>query len=243
MKRAVDKEIIKTLQGQILKLQGNKAQPNEQTRLGLGVIEDVFPEGVFPKGVVHEMISFDPPAASSTSGFLSVILGKLMQKEGRCIWVSSKRKIFPPALKIFGVDPERILFVDAWRAKDALWTIEEALKCNSLSAVVGEIGELNFNDSRRLQLVVEKSNVTGFIHRYQPKALNAVACATRWKITPVASHLPDEMPGVGFPRWDVELLKVKNGKPHKWIVQWGSQEMEYLSEDILVPQTYRRKTA
>lgn len=56
--------------------------------------------------------------------------------------------------------------MDAGKTKDSLWAIEEALKCNALIAVVGEITELTFNDSRRLQLAVEKSHVTGFIHRF-----------------------------------------------------------------------------
>ncbi len=28
------------------------------------------------------------------------------------------------------------------------------------------------------------------------------------------------MPGVGAPRWKVELLKVRNGLPGAWIVEW-----------------------
>jgi protein ImuA len=28
------------------------------------------------------------------------------------------------------------------------------------------------------------------------------------------------MPGVGFPRWNVELLKVRNGQPGNWQVEW-----------------------
>ena len=37
-----------------------------------------------------------------------------------------------------------------------LWVIEEALKCEGLAAVIGEIKELSFTQSRRLQLAVEK---------------------------------------------------------------------------------------
>ena len=29
------------------------------------------------------------------------------------------------------------------------------------------------------------------------------------------------MPGVGMPRWKVELLKVRNGVPGEWIVEWA----------------------
>lgn len=243
MKRVADQHIIEQLQRQILSMQGNHKPNEEGGNLGLGKIESAFPGKIFPRGAVHEFVSLNSEAASSTNGFISVVLGKLMKQGGCCIWISTRRNLFPPALKAFGVDPERILFVDAWRLKDALWTIEEALKCEALCAVVGEVSELSFNDSRRLQLAVEKSKVTGFIHRNLPKQINTVACVTRWKINPVASTLPNQMPGVGFPRWDVQLLKVRNGQPGQWLIQWGPQGLEYISEQIITPKTYERKTA
>jgi hypothetical protein len=43
---------------------------------------------------------------------------------------------------------------------------------------------------------------------------------TRWKITALPSELPDRMTGVGFPGWNVELLKVRNDKHgHKVFIQ------------------------
>ncbi|MES2566854.1 MAG: Error-prone repair protein ImuA [Bacteroidota bacterium] len=230
MKRAADTSIIERLQKQIAELQCNRTHEAEQPiSIGLGEMESAFPENVFAKGAVHELISNCAEEATCTSGFISVILGKLMCNSGYCLWISTvpRRSIFPTALKGFGIDPERILFVDAGKTKDTLWAVEEALKCDALVAVVGEITELSFNDSRRLQLAVEKSHVTGFIHRFQPKSENAVACVSRWKIKPVASMIV-ETPGVGFSRWHVELLKVRNGKTGKWEVQWSPKGLEYI---------------
>jgi protein ImuA len=201
-------------------------------------MESAFPGNTFPQAAIHELVSYSPADASCTNGFISVILSKLMQKGGNCIWISTRRKIHPPALKAFGIDPEQILFVDAWKLKDALWVIEESLKCDALKAVVGEIGELNFNDSRRLQLTVEKSKVTGFIHRHQPKQLNALACVSRWKIKPAPSSLYDHMPGLGFPKWEVELLKARNGKPGKWTLQCSPQGLEYITEKAIAPNKH-----
>jgi protein ImuA len=28
------------------------------------------------------------------------------------------------------------------------------------------------------------------------------------------------LPGIGFPRWQVELLKVRSGKPGSWQLEW-----------------------
>jgi protein ImuA len=108
---------------------------------------------------------------------------------------------------------------------------------------VGEITELSFNDSRRLQLAVEKSRVTGFIHRFRPKSQNAVACVSRWKISSIASDLTD-MPGVGFSKWQVQLVKVRNGQPGSWQVQWSPKGLEYMStQQTLMDDMNERNTA
>lgn len=230
MRKVADRSIIEQLQQQIIKLQKNQTLSSEQPLpIGLGIMEEAFPGNVFAKGAVHELISNSAEEATCTSGFISVVLGKLISNKGYCLWISTvpRRSIFPSALKSFGIDPERILFVDAGKTTDTLWAIEEALKCNALVAVVGEISELSFNDSRRLQLAVEKSNVTGFIHRFRPKTENAVACVSRWKIKPIGSTL-GETPGVGFSTWNIELIKVRNGKTGNWQVQWSPKGLEYI---------------
>jgi protein ImuA len=219
---AVRADIVQQLQKEILSLQGLPAASNSQRiHTGLGPIERSFPNQSFPLGAVHEFLSYAPESAAATSGFIAALMSRFMRHQGACLWISTGRSIFPPALKIFGIEPERIIFVDLFRKKDALWAIEEALKCDALAAVVGEVSEVSFTESRRLQLAVENSRVTGFIHRYRPKSENQIACISRWKITPISSTTEDELPGVGFPRWNVHLQKVRNGKPGAWQVEWA----------------------
>lgn len=244
--KSADRTIIEQLQKQILNLQNRKHTSSAQPlKLGLGEMEAAFPDKVFPTGVVHELISYSSEEAVSTSGFMSVVLSKLMQQGGYCLWISSipRRAIFPPALKAFGIEPGRILFLDTSRPKETLWSLEEALKCEALVAVVGEVTELSFKESRQLQLAVENSHVTGFIHRFRPKSENAVACITRWKISPIASVVTPSITGVGFPAWNIQLTKVRNGKPGSWQVQYTPIGLEYiLPEKIIVPFTEERQT-
>ncbi len=70
---------------------------------------------------------------------------------------------FPPALAFFNIDPHRIIFLDLRNQKDVAWAVEESLKLNGLAAVIGEMRDLDFTTSRRLQLAVEKSQVTGLL--------------------------------------------------------------------------------
>jgi protein ImuA len=215
--------IISQLKKDILLWQGFKPPTaGRKERIGLGPLEDAFPNAVFPKGALHEFLTEAPEHAAASAGFISGLLNALMLQGGACLWISVSRTIFPPALKAFGVEPDRIIFVDLKNEKDVLWAMEEALKCEGLAAVVGELRDINLTASRRLQLAVEKSKVTGFILRNDPRKLSTTACVARWRVTPMPSALEDGMPGVGFPRWTVELLKVRNGNPGIWKMEWAS---------------------
>jgi protein ImuA len=200
-------------------------------------MDDAFPDRTFPTGAVHEFISHEIENAATTNGFISGLLGRLMKQGGPIVWISTRRCIYPPALKGFGIEPERVIFIDLAKAKEALWAVEEALKCDALSAVVGEINELSFTESRRLQLAVEQSKVTGFVHRYKPRSENNVACVTRWKISPLVSKTEDGLPGLGFPRWNVQLLKIRNGRPASWEIEWSEGRFQYVEKELLAIPT------
>ena len=214
-------EVIRKLREEIMAIEGS-ALPRQDPGVyfGLDIVEAAFPGNRFPVGAMHEFISREETEAASTSGFIAGLLGTLMQKGGFCLWISSERTLFPPALKRFGVEPDRIVFVDIKRRKDVLWAVEQGLKCDALVGVVGELKEISFSESQRLQLAVERSKVTGFLHRYQPRRAHSLACAARWKIMPLISKLEDGMPGVGLPRWKVELIKVRHGRPGIWELGW-----------------------
>lgn len=236
-------EVIERLQREIISMQGFKKNADGQAiDTGLGPIESAFPGRCFPLGAVHEFTSHAREHVAATNAFIAGIIGRLMQKGGSCLWISNRRTVFPPALKLFGIDPDRIIFADPTKPKEALWTIEEALKCDALAAVVGELAELSFTDSRRLQLAVEQSHVTGFIHRVNARSENTVACVSRWQIKSLASTVKRHFPGVGLPRWHVQLTKVRNGLPGTWDIEWtGHRFQPVYTPTITQPAIHKLK--
>jgi protein ImuA len=227
LKRA---DIIAELQTDILRLQGYKDSGSTAVDLGLGPIKDAFPKATFPLGAVHEFLSASAEDAAATSGFIAGLLSSLMGSSGTALWISSSRTLFPPALRSFGIQPDRFIFIDLQKEKDVIWAMDEALKCSALAAVVGELKEISFTASRRLQLAVEQSQVTGFILRNPRHAgkLNTTACISRWKITPLSSApIVNDLPGIGFPKWRVELLRIRNGRPGVWDIQWRDGKFHY----------------
>jgi len=235
-------DIIAQLRRDLLALQGFKPVSDNNENVGLGEINHSFPNASFPIGAMHEFISAGKEDSTATGGFIAAVLSKLMKNGGASLWIGSSRTLFPPALKFFDIDPEKIIFIDLPRERDVMWAMEEAFKCDGIVAVVGEIQELNFTTSRRFQLAVEQSRVTGFILRNNPRNLNITACVTRWKITHLPTILADEMPGIGFYRWNVELLKIRNGKPGSWQIEWINNRFHHLPSANSIALELQKKT-
>ncbi len=222
--------MIQQLRKEILAMEGYKGGKMQMSGLdfGLGEMMSAFPLETFPIGVVHEFISPTAACATATNGFISGLLSTLMKDNSYCLWISTKRSLFPAALAFFALKPHQIIFVDVHRDKEALWVMEQGLRCEALTAVVAELGEVGFVESQRLQLAVEQSRVTGFLHRRRPRRQHSLACATRWRIKPMASHLTeaDPLPGLGHPAWEVHLDKIRNGQPGKWQLSWRRKRFE-----------------
>lgn len=213
-------DVVAQLQQDILRLQGFRSSTQAAADMGLGSILDALPNAAFPVGAVHEFISATYEDQAAAGGFVAGLLASLLGRKGTMLWISSCRTVFPPALKNFGIEPDHVIFIDLQKEKHVLWAMEEALKCGALTAVVGELREIDFTASRRLQLAVEQSQVTGFIIRRNHKMVNTTACISRWKISSLPSEAIQDLPGVGSPAWCVELLRIRNGKPGAWKVAW-----------------------
>lgn len=222
------------LQSEILQMQGLRPAGNPVIDFALGSLRHALPNSTFPTGAVHEFITESKETSATTSGFIAGLLTSLMKSSGTTLWISSSRKIFPPALKNFGIQPDRLVFVDLKKEKDVMWTMDEALKCDALTSVVAEMQDLSFTESRRLQLAVERSHVTGFVLRTNPRKISTTACVSRWKISPLASEPIDGMPGLGFPQWKVELLRIRNGKPGSWEIKWENGKFHALEKPIAI---------
>jgi protein ImuA len=210
------------LRQEIRRLEGFKnplAQANA-VRFGIPEIDNALPEKSFPLGVTHEFISHAPEEAAATAGFLSGLVALMTKDSGSVAWIGRQRPMYAPGLAAYGLDPKRILFIQAERDRDALWAMEEALRCKGLAAVVGEAADADLTATRRLQLAAEESGATGILLRANPRKTGTSACVTRWHIRPLQSGADNGLPGVGVTRWRAELLKTRGGRAAGWDIEW-----------------------
>ena len=231
------------LQNEIHSLQGFRpASATAQLDFRLGPIASSLPGNTFPSSALHEFICESPQDVAASNAFVTGLLSTLLQKGGIVLWISTRHLVFPPALKAFGINPDQIIFINVKKEKEAIWTIEEALKSTALTSVVGEISQFHFKDSRRFQLAIEQSGVGCFLFCYRQRKLTTAA-TTRWQITPLSSTKEDNLPGVGQPRWKVHLLKVRGGKPGSWTIEWAQGRFRHTLNLIAVSGELQHKTA
>jgi protein ImuA len=229
--------IISQLRKNLLQWEGYKPPvTGARPLVGLGPLEAAFPNRVFPVAAVHELVCGSSEQAAAGGGLVTGILSVLMQQGGICVWIGRARRLFAPALTVFGVEPHKVIFISLSKDKEALWVMEEALKCPGLKAVVCEVRELNFKQSQRLQLAVEQSRVTGFVLRNATDKLGSTACAARWRVKPLPSADLNGLPGLGFLRWQVELLKVRNGQSGKWVLEWKDGRLIPVEEVLVLEE-------
>jgi protein ImuA len=224
--------IIRELYRQILPLEGYKPAAREvSTDLGLGPIQAAFPDGIFPTGAIHDFITADQEQAAATTAFIAAILGRLMEGGGVSVWIGPPGVTNVRGLAFYGLEPHRVIFVSPPTSQKVLWTMEESLRCDRFIAVVGEIANLSFIASRRLQLAVEQSRVTGFLLRHQARLHQPVSSIAQWRITGLPTHSQGSRPGRGFPRWNVELLKVRNRQPATWEIEWTANHFTPIEQN------------
>jgi len=197
---------------------------------GVDAIDRVLPGGGLARGALHEILGMggDEEDCALAAAFVAGILGRLARtgNGGAVLWCLPRPDLYGLSLAAHGLDPARLVLVRAPRDTEILWAMEEGLRSTGLAAVVGEVGTLAAVASRRLQLAAERSGITAFLLRRWRDGGQAArernlsnAAVTRWRIAALPSRpLPGE-PGVGCPRWRVELLRRRGGEPACWEVE------------------------
>lgn len=186
--------------------------------LGLEAIDRALPGGGLARGAVHELLTPDPDDGAATA-FLAVIAGRLPAAgfEGPVLWVSARDDLFPPGILAYGWRPERLLRVRCKSVADVLWVMEDALRCPGLAAVAGDVGDLDFAITRRLQLAAGEKGVPLLLHRPWRQTLVPSAAATRWRVAAAPSP-PEVTAPAARPVWTLDLVRNRGGRPGAWTV-------------------------
>jgi protein ImuA len=137
------------------------------------------------------------------------------------LWVQDRMailesgRVYPP-----GLPAPDLVHVEARDAREALWAMEEGLRCAALSCVIGELWggpkALDFTATRRLAVAAERSQVPCWLVRLGGTA-NLSGARMRWRIASAPSLAnPLDPRAPGLPAWDAELFRARGLPLGRW---------------------------
>jgi protein ImuA len=150
------------------------------------------------------------------------------------LWVQERMailesgRVHPP-----GLPSQDLIHVEARDARDALWAMEEGLRCSALSAVIGEVwGDpraLDFTATRRLAVASERSGTPCWLVRLGGSA-NLSGARMRWRLASAPSLLNDLDPKApGAAAWDAELFRARGMPPGRWSVSHDADRVHLVA--------------
>lgn len=116
----------------------------------------------------------------------------------------------------------RVIHVAAKSPEDALFAMEEGLRCRDLACVIGEVAgnprKLDFTASRRLSLAAERHGVALWLVRLDAAA-DLSSARMRWRVA-AAPSLPARWnpEASGEARWRAELFRARSHLPGEWMM-------------------------
>jgi protein ImuA len=188
-------------------------------------VDSCLPGGGLALGRWHEAVGegMEIETAAAAAAFVAALVAPLAAR-GAVVWVMRREDLYAPGLAGLGFPAERLIQVCAPSEACALAALEDALGAAGVVAAIGEVEALDLTAGRRLQLACERGGATGFVIRRRlfggdKAAQGAAAAATRWRIASAPSEPAPGEPGLGPPRWRVELERCRGGRTGGWIME------------------------
>ena len=188
-------------------------------------------------GARHSEVFASGREASGAAAALALALDGLRAAglgEGQAVlWVQDAASLrltgrpyrpgLPPALR------RRLIHVAARSPEDALFALEEGVRCRDLSCVIGELAgnpkALDFTASRRLTLTAEKHGVALWLVRLDARH-DLSSARLRWDVRAAPSPHPRwnrDAPGTST--WRAELFRARMHPPGTWILNDGGNAL------------------
>ena len=220
---------FRQLRHDVARLEGCLDSP----RLSLGVASlDSALAGGLALGRVH-MLCGRPGHDGALTGFAAALVRRLAVRcDGPVVWcpaaaMGGSGMLYAAGLAALGIDPGRLLIVDAPGPTRRLAALEDILRTEGLAAVVVEYDGLSQSSdywmrlARRAQLAAEASGTTGLLLGW-PVA--ASGFESQWHISPGRQQqaVARSPAAPWHPVWDIHITHARGGRPCHTGVLWDS---------------------
>ncbi len=220
----------------------------QRLSFGMSELDDRLPNRGLALGAVHEVFAGGPAVEHGAAPALFAA-GALARRPGPVVWIVARRDLYPPALARAGLDPGRIVFVEA-RQGDLPGHGGEPAPPRACGRGVRARGPV-----RPHRFTAAAAGGRG--HRRARFRAASVAPLRRpgaeralCRFDPLADHRPPfphapDVPGLGRPVWRLGLLRCRGAQAASIIVETPDAQgrlaiPSYLTDRPLAPARLRR---
>ncbi|HEY7944348.1 MAG: translesion DNA synthesis-associated protein ImuA [Burkholderiales bacterium] len=154
---------------------------------GFPELDRELPGGGWPKRALTELLH-----DSQGIGELRLLLpalARLAHSGETIVLVAPPYVPYAPAYAACGIEPARLVVVDAAEGKDRWWAAEQVLRADTVGALLFWPGGLNEARLRRLQLATQDSAALVFLFAGTARAAQASPSPLRLRLTPEKDRL------------------------------------------------------
>jgi protein ImuA len=220
--------LVASLQRQVARLEAGRPPDDDQpVSTGSPALDSLLPAGGLRRGTLVEYLT-----ASAGNGAATLALSAAREacREGRAFVVldadtltrsvseGPRSRFYPPAAAAWGIDLAAMLVLRPVNQADALWAVDQALRCPGVGAVWAACDRLDVRDFRRLQLAAECGRTLGLLFRPARLRGQPTWADVQWEVGQASSLPSPRVPKRGalhlLPTWmlRVELVRCR-GKP------------------------------
>jgi protein ImuA len=200
---------------------------------------DAILNGGLARGALHDIAPQAPIQLGAANGFalaLAALAGKANGGRETLFIQTDLARLEAGApygigLDLFGLPARRLLMLRARRPIDALFAMEEALKCRAVACVIAELPDdrADLTTTRRLSLAARTHDGLGLLLRHRSTAMPSAAM-TRWEVA-AAPGARDANGGIGATSFLLSLVKNRRGSCARFRVAWSHHELAFVEAD------------
>jgi len=165
------RQTVQRLAEQLRQMESANKPQKESLSTGIGALDRLLPTGGFQPGALVEWLNRRPGGGGVSLAV--TVAAAMMQSQGTAVMIDPQRSFYPLAAPALTRKFERLMVVHPATQRDALWALEQSLRCGGVSVAVAWLSELQDRAYRRMQLAAEVGGGIGLLirsskHRAQP---------------------------------------------------------------------------
>jgi protein ImuA len=214
-------EMVEQLRGRIRSVEKSRRGVGDAgVSTGWPPLDALLPGGGLRRGSLVEWLAAGPGSGAALLAWGAA--QQAAQEGGAIVVLDRRREVYPPALAAWGVELERVIFVQPQNARDEGWAWDQALRCPGVAAVWGWVDQVDGRLFRRWQLSAEAGGCLGLLIRPGGVRTQPTWADVRWWVEPQNASAGR--------RWRVDLLRCRaagaSGSVEFVLDEWTGQLRE-----------------